>query len=392
VAHDDILGLLGALVDKSLVVVELEAQTLRYRFLEPVHQYALQHLSHSGELEAIRLKHADYCLQLVQQMDPELSGPLQIDWLNHLEAEHSNIRVALQWLSRTSDPNWRGLRLASRLWRFWWIRSYFEEGRAHLRGLLDAAGQAAPPLVRAAAFHALGELSFRHGDIAAAESALNTARALLPTGGDSLEQAVVLRSLGRLALDRGDHEQALALLEEDLRIERKLNHRGGQPWALTYLGWLAIFDARLAEARELLTEALALSTELGDREGIGRMSFSLGHLTLDEGNVDAARTHFADALSVFLELDYKYGVAYALEGLADASAARGAAGRALTLASAAASLRQSTGAAAATAFQARHRRWLDVARASLPSRAAARTWEAGRDLDPAAFVALLTGR
>jgi non-specific serine/threonine protein kinase len=59
IEQDDVLDLLGRLVDKSLVVAEQEA-AMRYRMLEPVRQYARERLEESGALERVRERHARY--------------------------------------------------------------------------------------------------------------------------------------------------------------------------------------------------------------------------------------------------------------------------------------------------------------------------------------------
>jgi predicted ATPase/DNA-binding CsgD family transcriptional regulator/DNA-binding XRE family transcriptional regulator len=384
---EEVLDVLARLVDKSLVAVEPRQEARRYRLLQPVSQYARRKLADSGEVGELRERHAAYYLALVEQAAPELTGPKQVAWLDRLEAEHSDLRAVLDWQHRQGDPEWRGLRLASAVWRFWWLRSFFGEGRAELRGLLDRAGDAPPPRIRARALLALGELAFRQGDMQAARAPLEYARDLFWQAQDDLGVALTLRSLGRLALDEGDHIAARTLLEEDLRIERELGHRGGLPWPLTYLAWLATFDARFAEARALLSEALRLCRELGDREGIGRQLFSLGHVALETGQLRDARAQFAESLTIFAALDYKYGIAYVLEGLADVAALEGESQRALWLGGAAAALRESTGAAASAEFRARHAARQSVARKALGTRAAQHAWDAGRALAPSQVVA-----
>src|SRR6185437_7967191 len=53
-----VLDLVASLVDKSLVAVERFAGHSRYRFLEPVRQYARERLDDSGEAEAAHRRHA----------------------------------------------------------------------------------------------------------------------------------------------------------------------------------------------------------------------------------------------------------------------------------------------------------------------------------------------
>src|SRR5262249_34628707 len=63
----DVLDLLDALVDRSLVLVDEVAEGLRYRMLETVREYAGEKLAASGEVTAVRKRHRDWYLQLAEQ-------------------------------------------------------------------------------------------------------------------------------------------------------------------------------------------------------------------------------------------------------------------------------------------------------------------------------------
>jgi predicted ATPase/DNA-binding XRE family transcriptional regulator len=372
------LDLVGSLIGKSLVQQQPQADgEPRFSMLETIREYAAEQLDASEEGLSIRGRHAAYCLALAEAAEPELTGPNQGTWLRRLDQEHANIRAALQWLRAGGDREWQGLRLATALWRFWWQRSHFAEGRHQLRTFLALAGKSAPTALRARALHASGELAFRHGDSTGARGPLEAALALCEQIGDRLGTALALTSLGRLALDEGRHADARVLLEAGLEIERDLDYRTGLPWALTYLSWVAIFERDHPRADALLAEGLRLCHDLEDREGIGRHLFSLGHLALDRGDAGAAWTRFAESLEIFAELGYKYGIAYALEGLADVALTKGDREQGIRLAAAAAGLRETIGVVAAAEFQARHGRALAQAKSALPADAAETAWQEG---------------
>jgi predicted ATPase len=284
------LDALTGLVDQSLIVSEQHGPVMRYRMLEPIRLYAQERLAESDEgVEAAEL-HAAYVLRLAEEAETLLSGPAQGTWVDRLELELANVRAALHWFCARGDPEWRGLRLASALWRFWWMRSYFAEGRGQLRALLDVAGESAPAGLRARGLQALGQLAFRQGDRTEAQDVLEQALAAARESGDQVSISLALRSLGRLAIDAGQHREARRHLEAALEIERSLDHRAGLPWTLTYLGWVALFDGDAAEATTLLEEGLVISRAIEDREGIGRLLFSLAHVEMDRGELGTART------------------------------------------------------------------------------------------------------
>jgi predicted ATPase len=83
----DLLGLLGALVEQSLVVLQprkVEGE-VRYGMLEPVRQYALEKLEESGEAQEARRRHVAFFLDLSEEAEPELRGSRQVEWLERLE-------------------------------------------------------------------------------------------------------------------------------------------------------------------------------------------------------------------------------------------------------------------------------------------------------------------
>ncbi len=62
VEASEILDVLTALVDKSLVLVETHDEAARYRLLETVRQYAGDRLSDADEVAAVHQRHGDWYL------------------------------------------------------------------------------------------------------------------------------------------------------------------------------------------------------------------------------------------------------------------------------------------------------------------------------------------
>ncbi|HLZ26640.1 MAG TPA: tetratricopeptide repeat protein, partial [Chloroflexota bacterium] len=233
-----------SLVDKSLVRVEANP-TGRYRLLETIREYALERLEASGEAEALRRRHTEYFLALVEQAAPELRGAGQLVWFKRLEAEYENVRAALLWTLERPDAD-LALRLGGALWYFWWIRSHSSEGRQLLERVL----------------------------------AIST--------GATLARATVLNATGYLASALDELDQASALHALALAISRELGDRPGVAMSLRCLGRVALLQGEYARADELLHEALALLRELGDRWGIGLALNNLANLSLLEGAAESA--------------------------------------------------------------------------------------------------------
>src|SRR5262249_21395704 len=131
-----VLDLLSGLVDKSLVVFEGQGQAQRFRFLETIRAYAGDKLFESGEAGLLRDRHRDWCLALAERAQPELWGPASRTWLDRLEEEYANLRLALAWSIETAPE--AAVRLGGSLWPFWFLRGD-AEGRRWLEAILASA-------------------------------------------------------------------------------------------------------------------------------------------------------------------------------------------------------------------------------------------------------------
>jgi predicted ATPase len=94
----EVLEQLSALVDKSLVNVEFDADAQRYRSLESTRHYAREALESSGEFEAIKTAHCAYYLGVARRVDALFVREGKSDEAYALAtAEIDNFRAALTW-------------------------------------------------------------------------------------------------------------------------------------------------------------------------------------------------------------------------------------------------------------------------------------------------------
>src|SRR5262249_2140026 len=92
----DVPDILSFLVDKSLVHAEEHDGDLRYRLLDTIRQYARERLRESGEEEQTRDRHLGFFLALAEAAHEQLRGAEAARWFARLEAEHDNLRTALE--------------------------------------------------------------------------------------------------------------------------------------------------------------------------------------------------------------------------------------------------------------------------------------------------------
>jgi predicted ATPase/class 3 adenylate cyclase/Tfp pilus assembly protein PilF len=311
-----VLDLLDGLVTKSLVVMEEQEGMVRFRLLETVRQYAHEQLLTAGEEPAMRVRHVGWCLSLAEEAALKLTGPDQRIWLERLEVEYGNLRVALSWSIGESGDRAIGLRMAGALWRFWSTHGHLHEGRAWLRAALERDSSTSPA-VRASALTAAGGLCLDQGDLKQArvflEEALGLQRGLRNMRG----VAAALTNLGHIAMGHADFGSARVTWDECLSIFRELQDKRGTASLLLNLGWLATEQDEFERASVLTEESLVLWRELGDLQEIATAGSILGIVATEQGRYDHARTLLQESLALHRQLGHKRGIAYVLTLLAD---------------------------------------------------------------------------
>ena len=385
----DVLNVLTSLVDKSLVAVERHDRRSRYRFLEPVRQYAEERLVERGDLGSMRGRHALYYTGVAEQAAPPMVGHITgsdlARLLNLLEREHDNFRAALQWLTQHGDAE-SSLRLAGALHWFWLLRGYATEGREWVRRALDTPGSQ-PSRGRAGALVAAGSLAAFQHDFETARACLEAAVAAWTEIGDNGGIAVALLNLSQTELSSGNTERAAALLHRSLELFRALNDDSGTAACLYRLGDLAATLGDFDRARALTEESLVLSRSCGDAYRISSALHVLGHLAYERGDIRTASTLLSDGLASAAELGDRRGVAICLESAALVADVRGHPERAARLFGAAAGLRAVTLAGRRTWLQSAYLRGVDAVRGTLGEVLFDNAWAAGGALSVSSAVA-----
>jgi predicted ATPase/transcriptional regulator with XRE-family HTH domain len=98
-----VVEVLTSLVEKSLVVAELEVADGRYRLLESTHAYALEKLVASGERQTLAQRHATWMAGLTIGFRKAYYSLPRERWLAQLGPEIDNIRAALTYASEAKN-------------------------------------------------------------------------------------------------------------------------------------------------------------------------------------------------------------------------------------------------------------------------------------------------
>jgi predicted ATPase/DNA-binding CsgD family transcriptional regulator len=308
----EVLGHLGALVDKSLVQFEATpAGQGRYRLLETVREYA------AGQLEALgpaaagaaRAAHRDYYLTLAEAAGPQLVAADQAAWLDRLDAELGNLRAAIAFSLSDADPE-PGLRLATSLREFWQARGHAAEGASALQAFLDASAAQGRTLSRARALAAAARLLEKTDGYAIAGEYCEEALAIARAAGDENLAAEALYEGAWVLLRRGQPGAALPLIEPGLSLARRLGEPHLTARLLTARFYARYIDGNPAGAALDAAESLRLFRQAGDRLQAGATLGNLGCIELSDGELDAARRHLAEALDTARAFNDRDGIVY----------------------------------------------------------------------------------
>jgi predicted ATPase/DNA-binding SARP family transcriptional activator len=320
---------LSALVDQSLLTRDAAGRYHIHNFLR---QFAEERLVQRQLEELIRNRHLDFYLRLAEEADSQLHGPDQIGWLDRLEAEHDNLRAALEWALQ-AEPMGRtvitavALRLAGSLGLFWDLRGHFSEGRHWLDKALgvdtpSGAGRQWKA-ARSQALYWAGQLAKWQGHYQRAAELAHANLKLCQELGDQWGLAYALYLAGSVANKQNDLAGARTLVYESQRLFRQVEGRWGLAHALGALGNIAKAQGDNAQARAWWEESYQLYHEIGDRRGLARTLNRLWHWPYQDGDYALAATLLQEAEALFRDLNHRDGVAIILRHLGLVAQAQG---------------------------------------------------------------------
>ncbi|NES37414.1 AfsR/SARP family transcriptional regulator [Micromonospora sp. PPF5-17] len=324
----EVLELLTALTDKSLVVTESTGAP-RYRMLGTIKEYARQRLTEAGESDLARRAHLAYFTDLAETAEPHLRRAEQLDWLATLEVEHDNISAAMRGALAAGEAD-GAMRLAAAAGWYWWLGGHKAEGHELIIAATTVPGEVTDEIRAVVYAFVTGFLtSGRESDqhqaaewiqevhkisqrvqrrhpavalVAALERMLRTPDAFLPawepllTDEDPWVRAVARLQLGKMRIQLGwGGRDADAYLEAALTEFRALGERWGMSFALTELADRIAMRGEFAGACEHYEHAIAVVTEVGAIEDVVRMRSRQAQLYWLSGDEESSAAAMAEA-------------------------------------------------------------------------------------------------
>ncbi|HEY5983212.1 MAG TPA: adenylate/guanylate cyclase domain-containing protein [Anaerolineales bacterium] len=425
----DVLNLLTQLVNKSLIAVEDEGREPRYRLLETVRQYARDKLLELGEAQQARDAHFEFFMRLVDMAASKLGTSEALDWVRRLDAEHGNIRAALEWgIENHLEAT---LRAVPQVARYWMRRGHEEEGRRFITAILDRAEAISPPegeagrawmILMGHVWNAGAQLAYSQGDnargiplarravelakrsgdnkllawalafqasstmfigrYAEAEPLVHEAVAAARLSGDMTAAGLPLSLLGEImALKDPGSKQAQAHINEGASLMQE----SGDRWtgAMSMLGQAMGATRRgdFEEARRRFASMEPLFRELGDRHRVNMVRSELAHLDRYEGRLDDAERAYRETILVWKRLGHRAAIAHQLESLAFIAQAREDGARAARLYGAAQAIRDVIGIPMTPPEKVEYEAQLGRLKAGMDEKDFVAVWAEGRALN-----------
>jgi predicted ATPase/DNA-binding CsgD family transcriptional regulator len=428
----DVLDLLAALADKSLVVVDSGAHgQTRYRMLDTIREYAAARLAAAGEAAMLQQRLHDYTLretERLMQMGMALvpaPWPVTVQTFRRFDSDLGNLRQVLGRCLAGREAE-IGLRICTAMAPVWIVRGSFAEGAEWFDSFLALDSPVAPvpaavlgpamvgraqlalasdPVgaqVRAAeglevcrgagadfwtatGLNLLTEVALHAGRDGEAADRAGEALAAARAAGDRWNEGYALGTMAAAAGQRGDLAEAQRLGEAALAIMRGIDQQWGVARTLLGLGDLARLSGDAYGARRRYEEALAILREVNSRPEMARCLAGLGRIAMDEGQIAVGRQHLTRSIELSRSIGSRIGTIRGVEAFAALAVAEEQPERAVRLAAAAAALRE------AAQLPPRPAAWTDrylaVAR-DLGQQAVDRLWEQGSGLDASSAVQL----
>ena len=334
ITESEVLDLVGALADRSLVQVGERDGRARYRLLETIRLFARERLAELDDPARVRDRHLGFFIGLADRAGAGLGGPDAAAWNARLAADLADMRAAMAWAVDSGRPV-AVLDIAEPTRRFWFDRSRYAEMERWLRAAVDSPASADTDRARglvtaslvigasghAANAHALADRAVSVARTLEVEGTLALGLALRAAEGlwsglassetiaddadeavalaeqleDDDTRAVVLAFAGVTVCDGRSLGEGVELLEQTVTVCEDAGVSFTRPTAHSQLGAYLLFSGELGRAREHTQQGIAWARRI-DRPGWEAFALAvLAATDLFAGDIDAAREEIADA-------------------------------------------------------------------------------------------------
>jgi predicted ATPase len=338
---DELIDILGWLVDASLVRSVDQSAQPRFALLETIRDYARECLHESDEWNDAHERHAAHFAALAESSEPGLAGRDQVAWLDRLEAEHHNLGAVMTWYLGQRQPR-PAHQMGGQTWRYWWFRGHGEELARYGQMIIDQGDQLSPAeLGYAQAGNAY--MLMTTGNRARAGELLERGLALFRGLGDKFGIAITATALGRLAVLRHDYARGQELLRESLALQQEQGNQALVALIDNSLGQIPREQGDNAAAARLFAQGLDAARQVPDRFPLLVLLYNAAVTSQAENDLEGAAKALREGLAVAGDFGDESCIGYYLQRLATVAERQEDPGRAVCLLAAAQALIQAVG-------------------------------------------------
>lgn len=321
---DDILDGIGALVDKSWILMEPEGQVARYRLLETVRQFAAEALRATGEDAALRAAHGAHFVALLERNAPLLVGGSAVPGLaERLRLDQENFRTAATHLFADEARGGESVRVAGALFWLWYAFGSLRD----LRGLLDRAlahAADADALDVGRALLGSGLTALAQGEYVRAQRDFEAAMPLLRAGGDLPALWTAMAKRGAAVMLAGDVPRAQQLLAAAVEATAHLPADDITAiFAHFWHSWASYLAGDLADARAHIQRNLQVALGAALPTAVAHSTAVLARIEIASGDRELGCRYAAEALEMEAALADSWGLSLVLDAVALLAAQRG---------------------------------------------------------------------
>lgn len=320
ISRDQVLDLLGALVDQSIVFTDRVAGDLRFRMLDTIKTYGAERLEQEGLALHYRRSHREYFLTVARRSALDWGGPDQTSAMRRLDPELGNLQAVMD-TSAADGAAETAVELVAALRYRWYADGYHAQGRRWASEAL--AGSTEITAARATALWVTAWVCLLQGDRETAESLLDECEAVCDRLDLPVDRAYVHKLRGLDAFFSGDLPGATRHFEAAVPRLRALGETPGFLFATFEYSLVLNFTGRVDEAHRLTGEALAESVACGDVWARSHLLFSRGIGCWLQGESESAAECAEEALRLHGDLHTSVGTAWMNELLAWTALAAG---------------------------------------------------------------------
>lgn len=336
-----------ALVDKSLLQTEETEEDTRFFMLETIREFAVESLEKSAESRVLKLAHIDYFLHFAKEAGPHFNGPEAESWATKLTYDKSNclaaidqaialdeIRLAYR-IIQSLRPFWsykftpsEAIQLIERVATFpvaqelYADRQKIKQMLAQFYLWLPLAGKAVVILEENLRFWqeygdkkllalAMNDLGWAYDWMFKVKENLELstqAKAIFEELNDTRPLIASLVNISASLCRQGKHKEALPLIQQCLALNSESGDVRRHVYISSFLGFIHFYLGRYDKAEKILNEALETIREKGFIFYENLVLCYIGFLTFEKNDFETCKNIASDIEKRGLKLNSKWSM------------------------------------------------------------------------------------